>query len=34
MLEKPVSLMKDYIVQLEDDIFDEISVSNTKVCQI
>lgn len=32
MLEKPVSLMEDYIVQLEDDIFDEISVSNTKVC--
>uniref|UniRef100_A0A3Q7ILU0 DUF7036 domain-containing protein n=1 Tax=Solanum lycopersicum TaxID=4081 RepID=A0A3Q7ILU0_SOLLC len=31
MLEKPVSLMEDYIVQLEDDIFDEISVSNTKV---
>ncbi|CAN4109340.1 unnamed protein product [Withania somnifera] len=31
MLEKPVSLMEDYVVQLEDDIFDEISVSNTKV---
>ncbi|CAN4118681.1 unnamed protein product [Withania somnifera] len=31
MLEEPVSLMEDYIVQLEDDIFDEISVSNTKV---
>ncbi|KAK4345902.1 hypothetical protein RND71_036078 [Anisodus tanguticus] len=31
MLEKPASLMEEYTVQLEDDIFDEISVSNTKV---
>ncbi|OIS97623.1 PREDICTED: vacuolar protein-sorting protein bro1-like [Nicotiana attenuata] len=31
MLEKPASLMEDYTLQLEDDIFDEISVSNTKV---
>ncbi|KAM3288478.1 hypothetical protein P3S67_021908 [Capsicum chacoense] len=31
MLEKPVALVEDYIMQLEDDIFDEISVSNTKV---
>ncbi|XP_009799065.1 uncharacterized protein [Nicotiana sylvestris] len=30
MLE-PVPFVKDYIVQLADDIFDEISVSNTKV---
>ncbi|XP_009625826.1 uncharacterized protein [Nicotiana tomentosiformis] len=31
MLEKPVPFVKDHIVQLADDIFDEISVSNTKV---
>ncbi|XP_059295884.1 uncharacterized protein LOC132049195 [Lycium ferocissimum] len=31
MLEKPVSFVQDNIWQLADDIFDEISVSNTKV---
>nr|GMC79288.1 vacuolar protein-sorting protein bro1-like [Ipomoea batatas] len=31
MLEKPVSLLEDHILQLEDEILDEISVSNTKV---
>ncbi|KAJ8534330.1 hypothetical protein K7X08_007654 [Anisodus acutangulus] len=31
MLEKPVSFVRDNILQLADDIFDEISVSNTKV---
>lgn len=31
ILEKPVSFVKDNILQLADDIFDEISVSHTKV---
>ncbi|MCE3049371.1 hypothetical protein HAX54_044720 [Datura stramonium] len=31
MLEKPVSFVKDNILQLADDIFDELSVSHTKV---
>lgn len=31
MLEKPTSFVKDNILQLADDIFDEISVSHTKV---
>ncbi|KAJ8570303.1 hypothetical protein K7X08_037275 [Anisodus acutangulus] len=31
MLEKPVSFVRDNILQLADDIFDELSVSNTKV---
>lgn len=34
MLEKPVSFVNDNILQLADDIFDEISVSHTKVCPI
>lgn len=34
MLEKPTSFVKDNILQLADDIFDEISVSHTKVCPI
>ncbi|VFQ68838.1 unnamed protein product [Cuscuta campestris] len=31
MLERPVSLLEQYILQLENEILDEISVSNTKV---
>ncbi|KAL2465890.1 hydroxyproline-rich glycoprotein family protein [Abeliophyllum distichum] len=31
MLKKPASFLKDYISQLQDDIFDEISFSTTKV---
>lgn len=34
MLEKPVMFVNDNILQLADDIFDEISVSHTKVCPI
>ncbi|KAK6120441.1 hypothetical protein DH2020_045819 [Rehmannia glutinosa] len=31
MLKKPASFLQDYILQLEDDIFDEMSFSSTKV---
>ncbi|KAL0428426.1 UNVERIFIED_CONTAM: hypothetical protein Slati_3017400 [Sesamum latifolium] len=31
MLKKPAYFLKDYILQLEDDIFDEMSFSSTKV---
>lgn len=34
MLEKPVSLLEDHTLQLEDEILDEISVSGTKVFPI
>lgn len=34
MIEKPVSLLEDNILQLEDDIFDEIGVPTTKVSSL
>ena len=32
MVDKPASFLEDYVLQLEDDIFEEISFLTTKVC--